>query len=45
MQASNSDGLVVISEHERDTLLLHKISTEDIYQQQGGMTLFYPPPF
>jgi hypothetical protein len=35
-QQSDSVGLVVISEEDTRTLLIHRISREDIYQRQGG---------
>ena len=36
-QQSNSVGLVVISEEDTHrTLLIHRISLDDIYQRQGG---------
>jgi hypothetical protein len=36
LQQSDSVGLVVISEEDTRTLLIHRISREDIYQRQGG---------
>ena len=35
-QHSHSLGLVVVSEEDTRTLLVHRISAEDIYQRQGG---------
>ena len=35
-QQSGSLGLVVISESDSRTLLIHRICREDIYQRQGG---------
>ena len=39
VQQSGSLGLVVISESDSRTLLLHRICREDIYQRQGGARL------
>ncbi len=36
LQQSGSLGLVVISESDSRTLLIHRICREDIYQRQGG---------
>lgn len=35
-QQSNSAGLVVISEEDTRTLLIHRLCPDDIYQRQGG---------
>lgn len=39
MEQSDSVGLVVISEEDTRTLLIHRISRDDIYQQQGDDTI------
>jgi hypothetical protein len=39
MQQSGAVGLVIIAENDRRTLLIHRISFEDIYQRQGGEAL------
>ena len=39
LQQSGSLGLIVISESDSRTLLIHRICREDIYQRQGGATL------
>uniref|UniRef100_A0A061R721 Protein phosphatase 4 regulatory subunit 3 n=1 Tax=Tetraselmis sp. GSL018 TaxID=582737 RepID=A0A061R721_9CHLO len=39
MEQSDSVGLVVISEEDTRTLLIHRISREDIYQRQGDDTI------
>jgi len=39
MEQSNAAGLVVISEEDTSTLLIHRISREDIYQRQGADTI------
>lgn len=39
LQQSDSVGLVVISEEDTRTLLIHRISREDIYQRQGGASM------
>lgn len=36
VQQSNSAGLVVISEEDTRTLLIHRLCPDDIYQRQGG---------
>lgn len=36
LQQSNSAGLVVISEEDTRTLLIHRLCPDDIYQRQGG---------
>ena len=36
MQRSDAIGLVVIDEEDHATLLLHRISADDIYQRQEG---------
>lgn len=35
-QQSGAVGLVIIAEEDTRTLLIHRISFEDIYQRQGG---------
>ena len=44
LQQSDSVGLVVISEEDTRTLLIHRISREDIYQRQGGGCLHISAP-
>jgi protein phosphatase-4 regulatory subunit 3 len=39
MEQSDSVGLVVIGEEDTRTLLIHRISREDIYQRQGEDTI------
>mmetsp|Transcript_33791 Transcript_33791/g.107306 ORF Transcript_33791/g.107306 Transcript_33791/m.107306 type:complete len:340 (+) Transcript_33791:201-1220(+) len=39
MEQSDAVGLVVISEEDTSTLLIHRISREDIYQRQGSDTI------
>mmetsp|Transcript_36846 Transcript_36846/g.103965 ORF Transcript_36846/g.103965 Transcript_36846/m.103965 type:complete len:862 (+) Transcript_36846:313-2898(+) len=39
MEQSDSVGLVVISEEDTSTLLIHRISRDDIYQRQGDNTI------
>lgn len=36
MQRSEAVGLVVIDESDKETLLVHRISADDIYQRQEG---------
>lgn len=37
MQRSEEPGLLVTDEDEHETLLLHRISAEDIYRKQEGI--------
>lgn len=39
MRQSDAAGLVVISEEDTSTLLIHRISREEIYQRQGADTI------
>ncbi|KAK3281899.1 hypothetical protein CYMTET_10332 [Cymbomonas tetramitiformis] len=39
MEQSDAAGLVVISEEDTSTLLIHRISREEIYQRQGADTI------
>lgn len=39
MEQSGAVGLVIIAENDRRTLLIHRISFEDIYQRQGEDTI------
>jgi protein phosphatase-4 regulatory subunit 3 len=39
MEQSDAAGLVVISEEDTSTLLIHRISRDDIYQRQGADTI------
>lgn len=39
LQNSDDLGLFVIDEEDSDTLLVHRISTDDIYRRQEGMHL------
>ncbi|KAK9802569.1 hypothetical protein WJX73_004679 [Symbiochloris irregularis] len=39
MEKAEAAGLIVISEEDRETLLIHKVSSENIYQQQGEETI------
>lgn len=37
MQRSDAVGLVVIDEEDNQTLLVHRISADDIYRRQEGI--------
>lgn len=37
MQRSDAVGLVVIDEEDNQTLLVHRISADDIYRRQEGL--------
>lgn len=39
MQRSDAVGLVVIDEEDNQTLLVHRISADDIYRRQEGITM------
>lgn len=39
LQRSDAVGLVVIDEEDNQTLLVHRISADDIYRRQEGMYL------
>jgi hypothetical protein len=41
MQRSDAVGLVVIDEEDNQTLLVHRISADDIYRRQEGIPIFF----
>ena len=41
MQRSEELGLYVVDEDDHETLLVHRISTDDIYRKQEGSRLCF----
>lgn len=45
MQRSDAVGLVVIDEEDNQTLLVHRISADDIYRRQEGIVMHFMPRY